>query len=63
MAKIRITAILEYDDELMHADDDEAKDWFFNDILGAPKLRLIEVDIMGDEVGELSIEEWEVVEE
>lgn len=52
--KLRIEAELDYDADLMHGDDAEARRWFFDDILWRDRLTLHSKEI-GDEIGELTI--------
>lgn len=55
MGKIKIIAILDYDDRIMHGDDQEAKDWFINEVLLKETL-IVHSNEIGDEVGSLNIE-------
>lgn len=52
--KIEITAVLDYDDALMHGNDPEAIDWFWNMIYG-DDLVMCEVNEIGDTIGKLEI--------
>ena len=53
MAKLCLTAILDYDADMMHGDDLEATNWFF-DILTWPEELTVWSKEIGDEVGVLS---------
>lgn len=54
MKKIRLEIELEYDEELMHNDDQEAIDWFHNDILiGENGLLLLHSNEIGDGIGKV----------
>ena len=63
MKKLILTVELTYNNEIMHDDDDEAIQWFLNDVLLNPKEHeqlILHSNCIGDEVGEikvLSIEE------
>jgi hypothetical protein len=56
MTKLVMTIELDYDAELMHGDDQESKDWFFNQILceSLGELMLHSND-MGDTVGTVRV--------
>jgi hypothetical protein len=56
MKTIKITAILTYDDEMMHSgnDDMQAKDWFKNSILLSEEL-IVHSNEICDEVGTIKI--------
>ena len=52
MIKIKMVIELEYDDKLMHDTDQEAVDWFNNDILLGKKGKLLlHSNEIGDSVG------------
>ncbi len=57
--KIKMLIELSYDAELMHGGnrDKEAKDWFFNDILGSKKKDdlIFHSNEIGDTIGEIKI--------
>jgi len=54
MKKIRMVVEIEYDDEVMHGTDEEAIDWFNNDILlGKKGLLLLHSNEIGDQVGKV----------
>lgn len=54
MKTIKLEIELEYDDELMHGNDDEATDWFNNEILiGDKGLLLLHSNEIGDCVGKV----------
>ena len=57
MTKLRFTAELEYDAEIMHGGDEdpEAKTWFLDLLKGNGDLCLHENNEIGDEIGELRI--------
>lgn len=54
MAKIRMTIELDYDAELMHGNDADAIEWFFEDILMQDLLFLHSNEI-GDIIGTVKI--------
>jgi len=54
MVKIKLLVELKYDDTAMHGDDDQAKEWFFKDILKQDRLILHSNEI-GDEIGEVTV--------
>jgi len=53
MAKIRMVIELEYDDEIMHGDSEEDKEWFFDEILmnNLDGPLVLFSNELGDEVG------------
>jgi hypothetical protein len=53
MKKLLLTCVLEYDDELMHGDDEESRDWFFSDILDTKGGLLLHSNELGDTVGRI----------
>lgn len=58
MAKLRFEAELEYDADVMYADDEDGKDWFINEILRAPPGPmglLLHSNEMGDTIGEVTV--------
>ena len=57
MKTIKLEVELTYDEEMMHSGDgdEEAKDWFFNAVLGSEGLRLAELDEIGDEIGSVNV--------
>lgn len=55
--KLVVTGVFEYDADLMHGDDDEARLWFEELLLGG-KLTVIESNEIGDEIGTLDI--WSI---
>lgn len=55
---LTLVVALEYDVELMHGDDLEAKDWFFEEILGGDHLTLHDNGDLGDEVGKVKLIYW-----
>ena len=60
MKKVKMVIELEYDDEVMHHDDKEAIDWFYNEILlGKGGLLLLHSNEIGDHVG--SVEGIEIL--
>lgn len=54
MKKIKMRIELTYNATTMHGNDKEAKDWFFNEILGEDTLILHSNEI-GDEIGTVKI--------
>jgi hypothetical protein len=60
MKRLRITGILEYDDEEMHSGDrdPEAREWF-DDILRDPRGLVLHSHELGDAVGDLMVESVE----
>lgn len=58
MTKLTLTVELDYDKDLMHGDDPEAIEWFYNDILLDPKsLLFLHSEEIGDIIGTLKIKE------
>jgi hypothetical protein len=55
MKTLKMTVELTYDDELMHSNDEEAENWFFNDILGGNNLILMDRGDLGDDLGDIKI--------
>ena len=57
MKKLTMTIELTYDDEIMHEDNEEAKAWFFNDVLNDPTegSLILHSNYLGDEVGTVRI--------
>ena len=55
MKKIELIIELEYDEELMHGKDKDAKEWFFDDILKGDGLYLGERGELGDEIGTIKV--------
>lgn len=53
MKSVKITATLIYDDELIHGDDPEAKEWFMEELARVGSPRLFLGGDFGDMVGEL----------
>lgn len=54
MKKVKMIIELEYDDEIMHDKDQDAIDWFNNDILlGKKGLLLLHSNEIGDHVGKV----------
>jgi len=52
MKKIKLVVELEYDDKIMHGEEQCMKDWFFNDILlGKTGLLLLHSNEIADCVG------------
>lgn len=56
MKELLVTMIFEYDESTMHAgdDDEEARDWFLNEILLKERL-LLHSNEIGDTIGECKI--------
>jgi len=44
----------EYDEDIMHSEDQEAKDWFYNEILLGERLTLFSNEA-GDFIGDIKI--------
>lgn len=56
MAKIKMLIELDYDENMMHANEPEAVDWFENDILlGDDGELLLHSNGIGDTVGSISV--------
>ena len=56
MAKLRMTIELEYDADSMYGDDNDSKEWFFGDVLGAEgTLALTSMELGGDIVGTVQV--------
>ena len=54
MRKIRLLIELEYDNEIMHREDREAFDWFYNEILiGKGGQLILHSNEIGDEIGKV----------
>jgi len=53
MKTIRLTIDLKYDDEIMHGDDVEAIEWFYDDILMGNLI--LHSSEMGDEIGRVTV--------
>ncbi len=52
MRKVTLTIELEYDDEIMHGNDEDAEKWFFDEILTAKHGDLIlHSNELGDSLG------------
>lgn len=51
MKKLQLVIELEYDDKLMHGDDEEAKDWFIKDVLYNDGTLILHSNEIGDQVG------------
>lgn len=58
MKRLRITGILEYDDEEMHSGDrdPEAREWFESEVLRGTHLILHDNGELGDYVGDFTVE-------
>ena len=54
MVRIRMLVELKYDQDLMYANDKEAKEWFF-ELLKNGKLFLYDYEEIGDEIGEIKV--------
>ena len=54
MKVIKLTVKLKYDDKIMHGNDKEAIDWFYNDILKKGTLTLHSNEV-GDEIGVIKV--------
>jgi hypothetical protein len=57
MKTIKIVAELRYDDKIMHGNDKESKDWFYNDILKSKRKNdlILHSKEIGDEIGTMKI--------
>ena len=55
MAKIKMTIELDYDDDLMHGNDDDSIQWFFQDILKGDDLHLGDFGELGDIIGRVKV--------
>jgi hypothetical protein len=58
--KLRLLIELDYDADLMHGDDDEAKKWFFTEVLGVdPEDEehglLLYSGLVGGDIGRVSV--------
>ena len=53
MKTIKLSIELEYDDAVMHGDDNESKAWFYHDILFGEKL-IVHSNEIGDTVGHIT---------
>ena len=53
MAKLKLTIELDYDDKMMHGDDEEAREWFFG-IIKNDELYLVSEE-MGDNIGTVKV--------
>jgi len=57
MVSVEIRAVFTYDEELMYGvGDEEARDWFFNDILQGEEL-LVHSNEIGDTIGTMRVKE------
>lgn len=54
MTALKLEVELTYDDALMHGEDREARDWFFNHILRHDRLTMYS-DEIGDNVGSVVV--------
>lgn len=61
MKRLRITGILEYDDEEMHSGDrdPEAREWFESEVLRGAHLMLHDNGELGDYIGDFAVESVE----
>ena len=55
MRTIMLECMFQYDDEVIHGDSGEDKDWFINSILLGQNLCLTDKGDIGDELGEIKI--------
>ena len=53
MKKLKLLIELEYDDEIMHEDNEDAIEWFFKDVLGDGLL--LHSNEIGDTIGEVKV--------
>ena len=61
MKTVRMIIEVDYDEQIMYGNDQEAKDWFFNSVLATGDLILHSNEI-GDEVGEVRVLECKLIE-
>ena len=54
MKKVKLEIEFEYDEDVMHGDDQDAINWFFSDILKNEKLNLHSNEI-GDFIGTVKV--------
>jgi len=55
MKSLTLVIELEYDDEIMHHDDQEARDWFYNNILLGRGGLLLHSNEIGDTIGSVTV--------
>ena len=58
MKTILMSIKLHYDDETWHGDDEEAKQWFTDDVLCGGNLRLGDFGDVGDMIGDVEVLEY-----
>ena len=57
MKKIKMTIELKYDDKMMHGNNKESRDWFYNDILKSKRKNdlVLHSNEIGDEIGTVKV--------
>ena len=56
MKKLKLEIELEYNDKIMHGDDQESIDWFYDDILiGETGLLILHSNEIGDCIGKVKV--------
>ena len=56
MKKVKLEIEMEYDDEVMHGDDEEGIEWFKKSILTGDKgLLLLHSNLIGDHLGDVKV--------
>ena len=51
--KIKLEIELDYDEKIMHGDDEDAIRWFYEEVLGGPLV--LHSNEIGDEVGTIKV--------
>jgi len=60
MSKLVMVVTLEYDADIMHGDDKESKEWFFDQITGGDTHLFVGGDL-GDMVGKIDVKMLEEI--
>ena len=56
MKKVKLEIEMEYNDEIMHKDDEEGRGWFRNEILNGDKgLLSLHSNFIGDHLGDVKV--------
>ena len=55
MRKLKMAIELEYDNRIIHADDDEGRTWFLNSVLGDVNGLSLFSDEIGDNIGTVRV--------
>ncbi len=55
MKKLIVLGVLEYDDEVMHGEFEEGKEWFINDVLKGKETLVVHSNLIGDDIGTLKV--------